>query len=385
MAFSHSGYIDARGSTFNQVGRDQTQNTITHNTYIISLFGSGSTPQQHPLDISHDLSQPTSGHEALSPARLHVAATCPSDHLHAVDTAAGFIIRITILLINHEDPSDNYRDLELDLKSLHQTLTLTRLAIEEYENRPLGHSLANTIAPEVQRCIATLSELFGRVSDTENGLFHTIGQLWRSVWWRRWTGDELAPLKTKLCHIRRSLNGFLSALNSVVWVDLASELCAGQVSLKKFHAVLRQRLPALGHIQVHAIQVVDHLGQTLPVPFIFCSRWADFDYIINGFCKDRVGNRYVTQGDYEVMRPEDNRVISRSEFTVAVEPGMVLEMSIILWKKSAFQTNKEKCPRPGCGHLNLNVTATHGWIEWKVPLCFCVRPLLKYITVASVP
>jgi hypothetical protein len=56
-------------------------------------------------------------------------------------------------------------------------------------------------------------------------------------------------------------------------MDLGSELRTGYVSLKRFHTVLEQRLPDLGHIQVPAVHVVDHLGQHVPVPFMFCSRW----------------------------------------------------------------------------------------------------------------
>jgi hypothetical protein len=80
----------------------------------------------------------------------------------------------------------------------------------------------------------------------------------------------------------------------------------------------------------------------------------------------------VEQGEYQVMNPENSRIISRSEFADAVNPGTVLEMNIILRKDSAFQANKTKCPRPLCGHVNLNVTATHGWIEWQVPSCLSI-------------
>ena len=56
-------------------------------------------------------------------------------------------------------------------------------------------------------------------------------------------------------------------------MDIGNELRTGYVSLKRFHAILEQRLPDIGHIQVQTVYVVDHLGQNIPVPFIFCSRW----------------------------------------------------------------------------------------------------------------
>ncbi|KIM74240.1 hypothetical protein PILCRDRAFT_709571 [Piloderma croceum F 1598] len=270
MALSHPTYTDARRSTFNDIGRDQN---ITHNTYII--LGSLPKPYQFNHSAIHDSPQP-SGHEILPrpQSRLHIGTNHISDIHFAVDIAVGLIIRIARLLVDHEDPSNNRRDLKLELKLLYQTLTLTGLAIQEYNDRPLGQSLVNTIAPEVERSITVLSELLDKISGTGQGLLHTsISDLWRQVWWSRWAGDELASLKVELSHIRRLLGGFLSALNSVAWMDIGNELRTGYVSLKRFHATLAQRLPDIGHIQVQAVYVVDHLGQNIPVPFIFCSRW----------------------------------------------------------------------------------------------------------------
>jgi hypothetical protein len=209
-------YTDARRSTFNDVGRDQN---ITQNTYFI--LGSLPKPYQFNYSAIYDSPQPL-GHEILPRPRsgLHIATNHIPDVHPAVDIAVGLIIRIARLLVDHED-SDNRRDLKLELKSLYQTLTLTSLAIQEYNDRPLGRSLVNTIAPEVERSTAVLSELLDRISGTGQGLFHTsISDLWRQVWWSRWAGDELASLKAKLSHIRRLLGGFLLALNSYVEILL---------------------------------------------------------------------------------------------------------------------------------------------------------------------
>jgi hypothetical protein len=223
MALSHPTYTDARWSTFNDIGRDQN---ITQNTYII--LGSLPKPYQFNHSAIYDSphlsginlppppSQP-SGHEIspLPPSGFHIGANHISDVHFAVDIAVGLIIRIARLLVDHEDPSNNRRDLKLELKLLYQTLTLTGLAIQEYNDRPLGRSLVNTIAPEVEQSTAVLSELLDRISSTGQGLLHTsISNLWRRVWWSRWDGDELVALKVKLSHIRRLLGGFLSALNS---------------------------------------------------------------------------------------------------------------------------------------------------------------------------
>jgi hypothetical protein len=212
MALSHPTYTDARRSTFNDVGRDQY---IIHNTYLI--FSSLPKPYQRTHNTSYDPPQPTSGHEILSHGGLYTAANPISEVHYAVDTAVGLIIQIASLLVDHSDSANNYRDLKLELKSLYQTLTLTGLAVQEYIDKPLGRSLAYTIMPDVERCTAVLSELLDKVSGTGQGLLHTsISDLWRRVWWSRWSGDELATLKVKLSHIRILLGGFLSALNSCV-------------------------------------------------------------------------------------------------------------------------------------------------------------------------
>jgi hypothetical protein len=65
-----------------------------------------------------------------------------------------------------------------------------------------------------------------------------------------------------------------------------------------------------------------------------------------------------------VIRPDDGRIISRSEFAGTVLPGMVLELSIIVRRDETFKDNKDKCPR--CSHINQHATITNGWIEWKV-------------------
>ena len=68
-------------------------------------------------------------------------------------------------------------------------------------------------------------------------------------------------------------------------------------------------------------------------------------------------------GNYELVRAEDNHTMNRSEFGSTVQPGMVLEISIILKRIEAPQDNAEKCPR--CGYVN---KIASGWTKWKVLL-----------------
>ena len=105
------------------------------------------------------------------------------------------------------------------------------------------------------------------------------------------------------------------------------------------------------------------LPHTYPFVHIYLALQG-FDYIINGYCKDRAGNRLIKRGDYRLIQAQTGQMIGRSDFVSTVEPGMIVEMSVVLRQKKAFKDDRNKCPR--CGHINLNVTVESGWIEWKV-------------------
>lgn len=63
-----------------------------------------------------------------------------------------------------------------------------------------------------------------------------------------------------------------------------------------------------------------------------------------------------------MIHSEDSRTIGHSEFASSVESGMVIEMSIVLRKRTSFEEKEEKCPR--CGYINFNIPGYSGWIEW---------------------
>jgi hypothetical protein len=56
-------------------------------------------------------------------------------------------------------------------------------------------------------------------------------------------------------------------------MDIGNEFRAGRVSLARFRELLNRRLPFLDHIKIDSVRVVDHLGQNIPVPIMFCSTW----------------------------------------------------------------------------------------------------------------
>jgi hypothetical protein len=149
----------------------------------------------------------------------------PPEGISILHITINLIIKITTLLIEQQS-ADEHRDLRLDLKALYEVLALTRTAIQEYENRPLGPSLVNAVTPEVNRCRDVLQELFDRVNGTWKGLNQTsIGELWHSVFRSGWDRNELELLRTKLLKSRESLRGFLTALNSYVIFEVSCVTC----------------------------------------------------------------------------------------------------------------------------------------------------------------
>jgi hypothetical protein len=86
----------------------------------------------------------------------------------------------------------------------------------------------------------------------------------------------------------------------------------------------------------------------------------------------------VMEGEYEVMNPEGSQIITRSEFASTVKPGTILEMNIILRKDSGFQANREKCPRPQCGYINLNAPQPMVGLSGKYLYVLPYRSLLNY-------
>jgi len=208
--------LSAPGSTFNNVGRDQITNI---NLSLVGSYNRCTHPHCHlPLGPNDGLSQPATGPDYLSDGRHLVPYR--SDAFPDIETATGLIGQITNLLGDRRDLSRNRHDLVLELESLHQTLTLTKLTSEKYDKTPLGQSLANTVAPEVNICFVALQELLGSIDGIRRLNFTRIGDLWHWVWWAMLGGDEFALLRKKLSYSRQLFQELLITLHSCVLPDL---------------------------------------------------------------------------------------------------------------------------------------------------------------------
>ena len=289
MAFSHASYVDARQSTVTQVGRDQIQN---YNYFIIISPSISPKRPRIAVDTIDTLPQPIG-----TSLKECIVSHSSSNAVGIIGTTVGLIEKITEQLMDCRQSSNAHLDLALELESLQMTLSLTRLAVQMYENKPLGQGLANTITPEVMRCYCILSELFDSINGTWLDVsINTIGGFWRRIWCAWWDGDEFSLSRRKLSYSRQSLQGLLMALRSyvpfsihhlppllkillfddiwsVAWTDIGNELHTGFVSLTKFHALYSNRLPSMCHIKLDAVDVVSHLGYNIPIPAMFCVTW----------------------------------------------------------------------------------------------------------------
>ena len=176
------------------------------------------------MNIADTASQETIQHVLTLLGSLHhisqEQSSCPSNTIFipchnrfACDVASNLIVEILWLLDKLRTFSIDYRYLqELLLKPLHQTLFLTGIAIQTYENTPLGPKLAASINPEVEQCRIILQFMLDSIHRYRHILSSTpIRDLWPQV---LWSGYEVHVLTWKLTARRRTLGQFLVALNS---------------------------------------------------------------------------------------------------------------------------------------------------------------------------
>ena len=98
------------------------------------------------------------------------------------------------------------------LEPLHQTLFLTGLAIQAYEDTPLAGNLNLSIGPDLQKCQRILQYMLESISIYRRILYSTpIRDLWPRV---LWSTSKVLELAWKLSTHRQFLGQFLVALNS---------------------------------------------------------------------------------------------------------------------------------------------------------------------------
>jgi hypothetical protein len=223
--FSHVSRIDANQSHFSDVGRDQhnvtvgrDQNIATHDQHIA---GRDLHIHQTNLIVVDTFSEETI-QQALSSC-CHNSQELPpvsftqiftsNRNRSACGAACTLIVEITRLLVDLTKFSIDYQYLQaLLLKPLNQTLFLTGLAVQAYEDTPLARNLNLSIGPDVQKCHLTLQYMHDSINKYRRILYSTpIRDLWPKV---LWSGSTVHILAWRLSTHQRFLGQFLVALNS---------------------------------------------------------------------------------------------------------------------------------------------------------------------------
>jgi len=98
-----------------------------------------------------------------------------------------------------------------------------------------------------------------------------------------------------------------------------------------------------------------------------------FDHVIKGFSRNRIGHQYVEQGDYEIIQPGNDKVITHSNLC-RVKEGETVEMSIIF---QSFKQDPATCPR--CSFVNTHASSEIGWIKWYEMFSLIVFIIMRSI------
>ncbi|KAF7968579.1 hypothetical protein HWV62_30067 [Athelia sp. TMB] len=89
----------------------------------------------------------------------------------------------------------------------------------------------------------------------------------------------------------------------------------------------------------------------------------NFHIVISGFCKGSAGSAIIQRGDYRILKPNDDVVISRSNISTELRPGMTVEMSIMLHEQAKDNSVPQwsRCPR--CKYVNSRTITGSGWLD----------------------
>lgn len=213
--------VDARGSLFTEIGRDQVvivkfTNCTFNDSPPLQLpsetysHTSNTVPSpRSPPFVLPDGNHPASSASTSTQSRRILAHSFEIGP--GIDIVESLIVNIVQSLMQPDCPG-YYCELKRELKSLREMLTLARVAISMCESRPLRQSLARFTSRQVDGCNPILQELLGKIKSHRRDLGSTpIGFLWSTV---LASGDEmgLESLRKKLSVYQNFLGQCLMAL-----------------------------------------------------------------------------------------------------------------------------------------------------------------------------
>jgi hypothetical protein len=123
------------------------------------------------------------------------------------------------MLTDDRYPLDEYRHSMPGLQLLPEALTLTTDVIRRYENTTLAQGVTDAVSPVVKQAHSVLQRLLDTMDHSRRSLMPTIiCDLWCRVCWGLWEANEIASFSEDLSACLLSLNTFLKALDSYVFI-----------------------------------------------------------------------------------------------------------------------------------------------------------------------
>ncbi|KAF7977373.1 hypothetical protein HWV62_3975 [Athelia sp. TMB] len=82
-----------------------------------------------------------------------------------------------------------------------------------------------------------------------------------------------------------------------------------------------------------------------------------------GYCVKSVGGPLIQRGDYKILKPDDDQIIDPSQIGTVLQPGVTVEMGIVLREQAGDMEagGEYKCPR--CRHMNIRIITNSGWVN----------------------
>lgn len=231
--FEDAIYTNANESNFTDIRCAQTVVTggnVNFDSITFNVYTSNNSPLQLPdsEEYPHPSNTPpspkswpiilcdTNDDQSLAPRDVTVWTPIYLFNLSSSLNITEYSIVKTVGLLKQSDRSSRYQDLERQLGSLKQTLTLARLAIQTCNSVPLGHDLARSIDRAVETCNIILQEILGKVTSYQWNLSSTpISFLWQHVLSNRDEVECMSALVKKLEAPEKLLGQCIISLKTV--------------------------------------------------------------------------------------------------------------------------------------------------------------------------
>ncbi|KAF7350363.1 hypothetical protein MVEN_01341000 [Mycena venus] len=257
-------------------------------------------------------------------------------------TAAELAMKIVQVLYYSPKASEEYQGVMAELVSLHHELILINDAIRLDTSSGPGELIRYSVAMEVTRCRDEMQRFLDKTKDVAaTGMVGILNK----VWWAASEQKELRALRESVARRRAALSVLIGLSNLIISTATRDEVRACRETMQELTTTLK---PVPHHVVEDMVFVVDPLGDVIQISMIYGLKYEDLHRIIQAYYpKDRAGSRHISEGSYHLLPSTDGTVWqpSQSGMGPKLEPGMTLEMSMLLRARANFLEQRRTCPR----------------------------------------